>query len=121
MLSLEKMELFDVELPTTNPTTNLGMSAFSGLGGYMTLGLGAKERKPASVGLERDEALVPKESKAPSNTVFHFCFIWYQDTSIIIGADGKLSRSSSINWPAPPEENSLYFSQTISNTELILI
>lgn len=63
MLSLEKMELFDIELPPANPTTNLGMGALSGLGGYMTLGLGTKERKPALVGLEKNEVLIPKDSE----------------------------------------------------------
>ncbi|GJJ08147.1 hypothetical protein Clacol_002355 [Clathrus columnatus] len=88
MLSLDKMEIVEIELPITNPATNLGMGAFSGLGGYMTLGLGAKERKPAVVGLEKDEVLVPKDN-----------------TGQILGPNGKISRSPNIEWPTPPEEN----------------
>ena len=40
----------------------MGMGALSGLGGYMTLGLGAKA-KPNVVNVNDNEALVAKDSK----------------------------------------------------------
>lgn len=49
--------------PTTSGTgiSNMGMGALSGLGGYMTLGLGAKQ-KPCLVQISETEVLVAKDS-----------------------------------------------------------
>ncbi|KAG9225012.1 hypothetical protein CCMSSC00406_0001837 [Pleurotus cornucopiae] len=66
--------------------TGLGMSALTGLTGYMTLGLGAKP-KPLTVALGNDEALIVKDNEG-----------------IIVGADSKPSRPSSLLWPAPPDD-----------------
>lgn len=41
---------------------NMGMGALSGLGGYMTLGLGSKA-KPCVVSIDEKEALVAKDSE----------------------------------------------------------
>ncbi|KAE9401526.1 hypothetical protein BT96DRAFT_956547 [Gymnopus androsaceus JB14] len=68
-------------LSTSGPS-----SAFTGLSGYMTLGLGAKS-KPGVVRLNEDETLILKDNEG-----------------IIIGKDAKPSRSESIAWPTPPEE-----------------
>ncbi|KAF4597180.1 Vacuolar morphoproteinsis protein 6 [Pleurotus pulmonarius] len=78
---------------TPNPTagtvvaaTGLGMSALTGLTGYMTLGLGAKP-KPLTVALGNDEALVVKDNEG-----------------LIVGPDSKPSRPMSLLWPAPPDD-----------------
>ncbi|EMD34098.1 hypothetical protein CERSUDRAFT_141580 [Gelatoporia subvermispora B] len=75
-------------LPTapSSGITNMGMGALSGLGGYMTLGLGAKP-KPCVVNSNESEALVAKDNNG-----------------FFIDTDGKSSRSHNIDWPAPPEE-----------------
>ena len=56
----------DVTTPiATASSTNsigMGMGALSGLGGYMTLGLGAKA-KPNVINVNDDEALISKDSK----------------------------------------------------------
>ncbi|OCH95424.1 hypothetical protein OBBRIDRAFT_816580 [Obba rivulosa] len=66
--------------------TNMGKGALSGLGGYMTLGLGTKP-KPCVVSVSESEALVGKENNG-----------FFVDT------EGKSSRSLTIDWPASPEE-----------------
>ncbi|KAL4243247.1 Vam6/VPS39/TRAP1 family protein [Abortiporus biennis] len=76
-------------VPTTTSTGSMGMgmgAAFTGLSGYMTLGLGAKQ-KPNVVKANDKELLIAKDN----NGVF-------------VGEDAKLTRSISIDWPAPPEE-----------------
>ncbi|KAI0787910.1 hypothetical protein C8Q74DRAFT_1366714 [Fomes fomentarius] len=85
-----------VDISTPIPTTTsgtamsaMGIGAFSGLGGYMTLGLGAKA-KPNVINVSESEALITKDN-----------------TGLIVGNDGKTSRSESIDWPAPPEEIAL--------------
>lgn len=66
MLSLENMTVSEIVLPSASTVTvagiGMGMSAFSGLGGYMTLGLGGKEKKPCIVRVDDGEALIPKDS-----------------------------------------------------------
>lgn len=61
IFSLKTMTPVDVTLPTT--TTATGMGAFSGLTGYMTLGLGAKA-KPSLLTIKESEVLIVKDSKS---------------------------------------------------------
>lgn len=62
--TLATTELTAPVSPTTSGTgiSNISMGAFSGLSGYMTLGLGAKA-KPCVVSVNESEALVAKDSK----------------------------------------------------------
>jgi Vam6/Vps39-like protein vacuolar protein sorting-associated protein 39 len=76
LLYLETMSVADIVLPTTlHPSTStglgamgLGMNAFSGLGGYMTLGLGAKN-KPTIIKTAEGEFVILKDSEFPSTVV----------------------------------------------------
>ena len=61
IFSLKTMTSVDITLPAATTTT--GMSAFSGLTGYMTLGLGAKA-KPSLLTIKESEVLVIKDSKS---------------------------------------------------------
>ncbi|GBE87785.1 Vacuolar morphogenesis protein [Sparassis crispa] len=74
--------------PTTSGVgiSTKGMGALSGLGGYMTLGLGAKAR-PCLINISDNEALVAKDNNG-----------------IFLGLEGKVTRSTNIDWPAPPED-----------------
>lgn len=61
------MTTSDISFPITAGTSaasigSIGMSAFSGLGGYMTLGLGAKA-KPNALRVNDTEFLIAKERK----------------------------------------------------------
>ncbi|TFK87975.1 hypothetical protein K466DRAFT_662647 [Polyporus arcularius HHB13444] len=78
-------------IPTTSSTNSIsmGMGALSGLGGYMTLGLGAKTR-PNVINVNEDEALIAKDNNG-----------------FLVGREGKTTRSESIDWPAPPDELAL--------------
>ncbi|KAI0370322.1 hypothetical protein BV20DRAFT_1121321 [Pilatotrama ljubarskyi] len=85
-----------VDVSTPIPATSssgsigtMGMGALSGLGGYMTLGLGAKA-KPCVVSLSESEALIAKDNNG-----------------FVVGSDGKTSRNENIDWPAPPDEIAL--------------
>ena len=64
--SLKTSITVDVTTPIATVTSGgsistMGMGAFSGLGGYMTLGLGAKA-KPMLLKMENDEVLIPHDS-----------------------------------------------------------
>ncbi|KAF9647158.1 hypothetical protein BDM02DRAFT_3170498 [Thelephora ganbajun] len=87
IFSLKTMTPVDITLPATTTTT--GMGAFSGLTGYMTLGLGAKA-KPSLLAVKESEVLIVKDN------VGHF-----------LNTDGSPSRPERIDWPAPPEETAL--------------
>ncbi|KAG6916169.1 hypothetical protein DXG01_008142 [Tephrocybe rancida] len=88
MFSISTMTAVEIStpLPITTSASATAIGAFSGLTGYMTLGLGAKP-KPASVRISEQEALIAKDSEG-----------------LMIGADAKVSRPAPIEWPAPPEE-----------------
>jgi hypothetical protein len=58
LFSISKLTTLDV---TTPIPASISMGAFSGLSGYMTLGLGAKA-KPGLVRLSDTEALIVKDS-----------------------------------------------------------
>jgi len=67
LFSLETSSVIEVTTPVTVSSSvtgysNMGMGAFSGLGGYMTLGLGNKA-KPCVVNISESEILVVKDSK----------------------------------------------------------
>ena len=61
IFSLKTMALVDIALPAT--TTATGMGAFSGLTGYMTLGLGTKA-KPSLLTTKESEVLIVKDSES---------------------------------------------------------
>ncbi|KAH9856486.1 hypothetical protein C2E23DRAFT_865919 [Lenzites betulinus] len=91
LTSLKTSTTVDVSTPITTASSTgsigtMGMGALSGLGGYMTLGLGAKA-KPCVAGLNETEALIAKDNNG-----------------FVVGHDGKPIRSENIDWPAPPEE-----------------
>ncbi|THH21289.1 hypothetical protein EW146_g228 [Bondarzewia mesenterica] len=91
LFSLETMSTTEVTTPPTaslsaTNISNMGMGALSGLGGYMTLGLGAKS-KPCTVSVGESEVLIAKDN-----------------VGIFVGVDGKPSRSAQIDWPSPPED-----------------
>ncbi|TBU49828.1 hypothetical protein BD309DRAFT_850781 [Dichomitus squalens] len=92
--SLKTSVTVDVTTPIPTVTSGsgistMGMGALSGLGGYMTLGLGAKA-KPNVTGVNDVEALIAKDNNG-----------------FLVGADGKPLRNESIDWPAPPDEIAL--------------
>lgn len=62
VFSLSRMTVTDVAMPVplSGPS-----GAFTGLSGYMTLGLGAKS-KPGAVRLNQDETLIIKDSVSSS-------------------------------------------------------
>ena len=61
IFSLKTKTSADIALPTTTTTT--GMGAFSGLTGYMTLGLGAKA-KPSLLTTKESEVLIARDSES---------------------------------------------------------
>ncbi|KAG1770992.1 vacuolar sorting protein 39 domain 1-domain-containing protein [Suillus occidentalis] len=83
LFSISKLTTLDV---TTPIPASISMGAFSGLSGYMTLGLGAKA-KPGLVRLSDTEALIVKDNQG-----------------FIIGTDGRQTKPVTIDWPSPPDE-----------------
>ena len=69
LLLLDTMTLSDIapsnisNAAGTGLGMGMGMGALAGLGGYMTLGLGAKEKKPSVVKIEEGEVLIPKDGE----------------------------------------------------------
>ena len=61
IFSLKTMTAVEITLPSTTTTTT-AMGAFSGLTGYMTLGLGAKA-KPSLLTTKESEVLIVKDSE----------------------------------------------------------
>ncbi|KAJ7841376.1 vacuolar sorting protein 39 domain 1-domain-containing protein [Mycena olivaceomarginata] len=93
MFSIPTMTATDVSIPIPVAATGVagmaGMgSAFTGLslGGYMTLGLGAKP-KSGAIQISDTETLILKDNEG-----------------IFIGPDATPARPASIEWSAPPEE-----------------
>lgn len=62
VFSVNTMVAVDVVTSTQTAATMTGMGAFSGLSGYMTLGLGSKP-KPTALRLSDKEVMIAKESK----------------------------------------------------------
>ena len=60
MFFLDTMTSSEISLPIPS-STSAGVGALSGLGGYMTLGLGTKA-KPLMTELGSEEVLIPKDS-----------------------------------------------------------
>ncbi|KAI0324590.1 hypothetical protein GY45DRAFT_1331365 [Cubamyces sp. BRFM 1775] len=92
--SLKTSSTVDVSTPIPTAVSggsigSMSMGALSGLGGYMTLGLGAKA-KPCVASLNENEALIAKDNNG-----------------FIISTEGKPSRSENIDWAAPPDEIAL--------------
>ncbi|KAG2060873.1 hypothetical protein BDR06DRAFT_947416 [Suillus hirtellus] len=83
LFSISKLTTLDVVTPIP---ANISMGTFSGLTGYMTLGLGVRA-KPGLVRLSDTEALIVKDNQG-----------------FIIGTDGKQTKPTTIDWPSPPDE-----------------
>ncbi|KAJ7650763.1 hypothetical protein FB45DRAFT_25587 [Roridomyces roridus] len=86
IFSIPKMTATDITIPQPGTAVVAGMGALSGLGGYMTLGLGAKP-KPGVLQISETETLILKDNEG-----------------IFIGPDAGPARPTSVEWPAPPEE-----------------
>ncbi|PPQ95740.1 hypothetical protein CVT26_015866, partial [Gymnopilus dilepis] len=86
IFSIATMTAVDIVTPLPTTSSGTAMNAFTGLTGYMTLGLGAKA-KPGVVQVGNSEFLISKDGQG-----------------FFIGADGKSTRPSTIEWPVPPEE-----------------
>ncbi|KAI0267682.1 hypothetical protein BC834DRAFT_923439 [Gloeopeniophorella convolvens] len=88
LFSLDSMSTIDIaSAPTTGKSgAGMGMGALTGLGGYMTLGLGTK-LKPCVTNVGDSEVLMAKDN-----------------VGLFVGVDGKPSRKTHITWPAPPED-----------------
>ena len=63
LFDMNTMTATELVMPAPSATAASGLSAFSGLSGYMTLGLGAKAR-PVVIQINDEETLVVKDSKA---------------------------------------------------------
>lgn len=83
LFSISKLTTLDVVTPIP---ANISMGTFSGLTGYMTLGLGVRA-KPGLVRLSDTEALIVKDNQG-----------------FIIGTDGRQTKPTTIDWPSPPDE-----------------
>ncbi|KAH9998803.1 hypothetical protein BJV74DRAFT_883060 [Russula compacta] len=99
LFSLETMSTIEIATgSTTNKSGagigNVGMGAFTGLGGYMTLGLGSKLR-PCVTNVGDAQVLIAKDHEG-----------------LFIGLDGKPSNEAHIAWPAPPEDVTIPFYYT---------
>ncbi|KXN86467.1 Vam6/Vps39-like protein [Leucoagaricus sp. SymC.cos] len=87
LFSIPSMSTIDVTLPLPVATsTGMGMGAFSGLTGYMSLGLGAKA-KPTIAPVGEGEIIIAKDNEG-----------------IFIGKDGRPSRDKNVEWVASPDE-----------------
>lgn len=62
MFSLESLTVTDITTPLPISSSVAGMGAFTGLTGYMTLGLGAKP-KPGVIRISETEILITKDSE----------------------------------------------------------
>ena len=62
VFTLEKLTATEIVTPAQATTALTGMGAFSGLSGYMTLGLGTKP-KPGILRLGETEVVIVKDSK----------------------------------------------------------
>lgn len=65
VFSVDKLSTTEVTTPIQATTSMTGMGAFTGLTGYMTLGLGTKT-KSIVLRLSESEVLIPKDSKLSS-------------------------------------------------------
>ncbi|KAH7913588.1 hypothetical protein BJ138DRAFT_1177962 [Hygrophoropsis aurantiaca] len=83
VFSISKLTTLDISTPMP---VSASMGTFSGLTGYMTLGLGAKA-KPGLVRISDTEALIVKDNQG-----------------FIIGAEARQTRTNTIDWPSPPDE-----------------
>ena len=98
LLNLDTASITEVEFPAAatasslpsnvaNMATGMGMgAALTGLGNFVTLGLGAKA-KPSLVKVGENEVLITREH-----------------AGLFFGPDSKLSRLSGTDWPSAPEE-----------------
>ncbi|KAJ7236270.1 hypothetical protein B0H12DRAFT_1026995 [Mycena haematopus] len=89
IFSIPTMVATDVSIPLPVAATGAGVgSAFTGLGlgGYMTLGLGAKP-KSGAIQISESETLILKDNEG-----------------VFIGPDATPARPATVEWLAPPEE-----------------
>ncbi|KAJ6468361.1 hypothetical protein C8R45DRAFT_1018454 [Mycena sanguinolenta] len=89
IFSIPTMTATEVSIPLPGAATGAGMgSAFTGLGlgGYMTLGLGAKP-KSGTIQISETETLILKDNEG-----------------VFIAPNATPSRPATVEWPGPPEE-----------------
>lgn len=77
LFSLETMSASELTLPSASASAasaigNMGMGALTGLGGYMSLAMGAKV-KPVLLKMEDGVVLVPRDSQY----LPHFCLAFF--------------------------------------------
>ncbi|KAK7044093.1 Vacuolar morphogenesis protein 6 [Paramarasmius palmivorus] len=86
VFSFDKLTCTDVSMPLPAAGAPSAMGKFSGLTGYMALGLGAKA-KPGVAHLNDEDTLVLRDNEG-----------------VLIGKDAKPTKSSTVAWPAIPDE-----------------
>ncbi|ESK95857.1 rab guanyl-nucleotide exchange factor [Moniliophthora roreri MCA 2997] len=97
IFSFDKLTCTDVSMPLPTAGAASTMGKLSGLTGYMALGLGAKA-KSGVAHLNDNDTLVLRDNEG-----------------VIIGKDAKPAKSTTVSWPAPPEEIGVSsFSRSIS-------
>lgn len=96
----------------------MSMGALSNLGGYMTLGLG-KQIKPSVVKVGEGEVILSKDGG------IKYFFLAWRAANIVpsaatwfFGEDGKPSRLGGMDWPAAPEETSMFICASSRNCVL---
>ncbi|KAH6909213.1 rab guanyl-nucleotide exchange factor [Coprinopsis sp. MPI-PUGE-AT-0042] len=80
------MTASDISTPLPVTASSSAMGAFTGLTGYMTLGLMSKP-KPIAAHIKDSEVIITKDVQG-----------------FFIGPDAKASRTTTLEWPAPPED-----------------
>ena len=107
LFNLTTMAASEITLPPAPVTvSSTARGAFTGLSGYMSLGFGAEE-KLCVVAMSGLDVLIVKDSR------WLLCVVRRdssstQDQGIFVGKDGKPSRTTQIDWPAPPDETCWY-------------
>ena len=109
LFSLDTMSTIEIASgPTASKSgagignVSMSMGALSGLGGYMTLGLGSKLR-PCVTNVGDGQVLIAKDRTyaGPLNRFVSNCTA---DEGLFVGLDGRPSRKEHIPWPAPTED-----------------
>ena len=102
LFSVKTLLATDLTLPASTTASVTGMGAFTGLTGYMTLGLGAKA-KPCIITVNDSEALIAKDGMRIL-TCLKTSKLTITDIGHFVNADGGISRGDRIEWLAPPED-----------------
>ncbi len=78
-----------------------GMSALTGLGGYV--GLGGKTVVPVGTSMLGGEVLLAKDGETPAPSAMNLSLTGAVDVGIFLSGDGTYTRQESLQWPGPPE------------------